>query len=227
MVQQLLPIGLKGLVAGGLMAALMSSLASVFNSSSTLFTVDIFKKLYPETPEKRLVNIGRIATAVIVILGMIWIPIMQKIGGGVLYQYLQNVQSYIAPPITTVFILGIFWKRINAQGAIATLFFGLLLGTLRIIAELMTDGTPGIIDTYASINFAHMAIYMFVACCIVCISVSLLTPAPSMERIQGLAFGTLTAEQKAENKNSYTWVDIAVSVLLVLVVIGVLSYFTG
>jgi len=74
MVQQLLPAGLRGLVAGGLMAALMSSLASVFNSSSTLFTVDIFKKLYPETPEKKLLNIGRIATAIVVVLGMLWIP---------------------------------------------------------------------------------------------------------------------------------------------------------
>lgn len=227
MVQQLLPAGIKGLVAGGLMAALMSSLASVFNSSSTLFTVDIFKKIYPESSEARLVNIGRWATAAIVVLGMIWIPIMQKIGGGVLYQYLQNVQSYIAPPITTVFLLGIFWKRINAQGAIATLFFGLLLGTLRIVAELINDGTPGIVNTYASINFAHMAIYMFVACCIVCISVSLMTPKPDLHRIQGLSFGTLTAEQQVENKASYTWVDVAVSVLLVLVIIGVLSYFTG
>ena len=128
LVQALLPAGIKGLVAGGLMAALMSSLASVFNSSSTLFTVDIFKKLYPNTDEKHLVNVGRIATGVVVVLGMLWIPIMEKIGGGVLYQYLQSVQSYIAPPIATVFLLAILWKRTNAQGAIATLFFGLVIG---------------------------------------------------------------------------------------------------
>ncbi|MEM9821857.1 MAG: sodium:solute symporter [Bacteroidota bacterium] len=228
LVQYLLPVGLKGLVAGGLMAALMSSLASVFNSSSTLFTVDIFKKMYPNTSEKRLVNIGRIATVIVVILGMLWIPIMQKIGGGTLYQYLQSVQSYIAPPITTVFLLGILWKRINAQGAIATLLFGLAIGTLRIIAELsVVEGGSGFTHTFATINFAHMAIFMFIACVIVCIVVSLLTPAPSAAQLEGLTFGTLTAEQKASAKDSYSKWDIIASVVLVLVIIGILAYFTG
>jgi len=236
MVQYLLPAGLKGLVAGGLMAALMSSLASVFNSSSTLFTVDIFKKMYPDSTEKHLVKIGKYATAVVVVLGMLWIPVMQKIGGGVLYQYLQSVQSYIAPPITTVFLLGIFWKRVNAQGAIATLFFGLFMATLRIIAELiymdsdtgsLVEGSSGFLATYASINFAHMAVFMFLACVVVCSVVSLMTKAPDYEKIQGLAFGTLTAEQKAENKGSYSKWDIVASVLLVVVVVSVLFYFTG
>ena len=228
LVQYLLPVGIKGLVAGGLMAALMSSLASVFNSSSTLFTVDIFKKLNPDTPEKRLVNIGRIATAIIVVLGMLWIPIMQKIGGGVLYQYLQSVQSYIAPPITCVFLLGILWKRINAQGAIATLFFGLLMGTLRIIAELsIQEGDSGLIHTFATINFAHMAIIMFVACVIVCISVSLLTTPPVEAQLSGLTFGTLTQEHKQSAKNSYSTIDIVASVILVSVIIAILAYFTG
>ena len=227
LVQSLLPTGIKGLVAGGLMAALMSSLASVFNSSSTLFTVDIFKKLYPNSSEKRLVNIGRMATGIVVVLGIIWIPIMQKIGGGVLYNYLQSVQSYIAPPITAVFLLGILWKRVNAQGAIATLFFGLLVGTLRIIAEISNSGEPGLWTSFAEINFAHMAIYMFIACVIVCSVVSLLTPAPNEEQIKGLTFGTLTKEQKEANQNSYSMLDIAASILLVIIVVGILSYFTG
>ncbi len=228
LVQYLLPAGLKGLVAGGLMAALMSSLASVFNSSSTLFTVDIFKKLNPGTSERRLVNIGKIATGFVVVCGMLWIPIMQKIGGGVLYQYLQSVQSYIAPPITCVFLLGILWKRINAQGAIATLFFGLLMGTFRIIAELgMQDGGSGLIHDFASINFAHMAIIMFVCCVVVCIVVSLLTTPQDEESLSGLTFGTLTKEHIAEAKNSYTLKDILVSLLLVIAIIGILFYFTG
>ncbi|HPN70866.1 MAG TPA: sodium:solute symporter [Saprospiraceae bacterium] len=228
LVQSLLPSGLKGLVAGGLMAALMSSLASVFNSASTLFTVDIFKKLNPNTPEKRLVNIGKFATGIIVILGMLWIPIMQKIGGGVLYNYLQSVQSYIAPPITCVFLLGILWKRINAQGAIATLFFGLLMGTLRIIAELtIQEGGSGFMYSFATINFAHMAIFMFLACTVVCIVVSLLTSPPSEAQIAGLTFGTLTAEQKAEARSSYSTSDLVVSVVLVIVIISILSYFVG
>ena len=113
----------------------MSSLASVFNSCSTLFTVDIYKKLYPSTPEKKLVNIGRIATGIVVLLGILWIPIMQNISG-VLYEYLQSVQSYIAPPITSVFLLGIFYKRINSQGALTTLIVGLLVAFIRIGLEL-------------------------------------------------------------------------------------------
>lgn len=235
LVQTLLPTGLKGLVAGGLMAALMSSLASVFNSSSTLFTIDIFKKLYPETSEKRLVRIGQIATAVVVVLGMAWIPIMEKIGGGTLYRYLQSVQSYIAPPITTVFLLGILWKRVNAQGAIATLFFGLLMATVRIIAELtylddngqLIDGASGFLATYADINFAHMAIFMFIACVFVCIGVSLATAPQSEAKLVGLTFGTLTEEQKASAKNSYAIWDVVASVALVLFIIGILFYFQG
>ncbi len=228
LVQTLLPTGVKGLVAGGLMAALMSSLASVFNSSSTLFTVDIFKKLYPNTEEKKLVQVGRLATGVVVILGMLWIPIMEKIGGGVLYQYLQSVQSYIAPPITAVFLLAILSKRVNAQGAIATLFFGLLIGTLRIIAELnISEGGSGFVHEFATINFAHMAIFMFIACVAVCLGVSYATAPPNLEAIRGLAFGTLSADQLEESKGSFGRLDIIVSVILVAIIIFVLSYFTG
>lgn len=234
LVKYLLPAGLKGLVAGGLMAALMSSLASVFNSASTLFTVDIFKKMYPDTPEAKLVRTGRIATGIIVVLGMLWIPIMQKIGGGVLYQYLQSVQAYIAPPITAVFLLGILWKRINAKGAIATLLFGLLMATVRIISELMfteggklVDGASGPFAQLAIINFSHMAIYMFLACVVVCSVVSLATEKPSLEQIKGLTWGTLSPEQKAEARNSYSKWDVLVSVVLALIVIGVLFYFRG
>ncbi len=234
MVKFLLPVGLKGLVAGGLMAALMSSLASVFNSASTLFTVDIFKKMYPDTPEEKLVKTGRIATAIIVVLGMAWIPIMQKIGGGVLYQYLQSVQAYIAPPITAVFVLGILWKRVNAKGAIATLLFGLLMATVRIVSELMfteggklIDGASGPFAQLAMINFAHMAIYMFIACVVVCSVVSLYTDAPDFEKIKGLTLGTLSAEQKAEARKSYSTWDVVVSVVLAAIVISVLIYFRG
>ena len=136
LVTTLLPVGIKGLVAGGLMAALMSSLASVFNSCSTIFTIDIYKKIKPEKSEKYLVNIGKIATLVIVVLGIAWIPIMEKIGGGVMYQYLQNVQAYIGPPVTAVFLLGILWKRINAQASIVTLSAGLVLLIVRLSSEI-------------------------------------------------------------------------------------------
>jgi SSS family solute:Na+ symporter len=233
LVKTLLPVGLKGLVAGGLMAALMSSLASVFNSCSTIFTIDIYKKLYPEKTEKLLVKTGKIATGFIVLLGIIWIPIMEKIGGGVMYQYLQNVQSYIAPPVTAVFLLGIIWKRVNATAAITTLMVGLVLLILRLGTEIYYQ--PQIVSgvmvdnlayAFATINFAHMAIFMFIFSTILCVSVSLISRAPDYAHIKGLAFGTLTDEQKEANKNSYDTIDVILSVLLVIIVIGVLSYFT-
>ena len=227
LVMHLLPAGLKGLVAAGLLAALMSSLASVFNSASTLFTVDIFKKIYPDSPESKLVKIGKVATGIIVVLGMLWIPIMDRIGGGVLYQYLQNVQAYIAPPITAVFVLGILWKRMNAQAAIATLFYGLLSGTLRIILELMKDDLGGFGKWYATLNFSHFAIFNFLVCILVAVIVSLSTRAQDPATLKGLTLGTLTPEQRKANRESYTWVDILISVVLVGIVISVLVYFTG
>lgn len=227
LVQHLLPAGLKGLVAAGLLAALMSSLASVFNSASTLFTVDIFKKIYPQSPEKQLVKIGKIATGIIVVLGMLWIPIMDKIGGGVLYQYLQNVQAYIAPPITAVFVLGILWKRMNAQAAIATLFYGLLSGTLRIILELMKDDLGGFGKWYATVNFSHFAIFNFLICVLVAIIVSLCTAKPSEEQLKGLTLGTLSPEQRKANRESFSKLDIIISIILAAIVISVLVYFRG
>jgi SSS family solute:Na+ symporter len=239
LVKTLLPVGLKGLVAGGLMAALMSSLASVFNSCSTIFTMDIYKKLRPFETEKKLLNVGKIATSIIVILGIIWIPIMQKIGGGVMYQYLQNVQSYIAPPVTAVFLLGIIWKRVNSTAAITTLLTGLGLLILRLGSEIYYQPAivhfketgeqiaSGLLYGFASVNFAHMAIFMFIFSVILCVTVSLATTAPNYETIKGLSFGTLTAEHKQETKGSYTAIDVILSVVLVVIVVVILSYFTG
>lgn len=227
LVKTLLPVGLKGLVAGGLMAALMSSLASVFNSCSTIFTIDIYKKIKPLTDEKKLLRIGKFATAIVVILGIIWIPIMEKIGGGVLYQYLQSVQSYIAPPITAVFILGIIWKRTNSQAAIVTLFSGLAVAALRILAEIYKDDLSGILLSFATINFAHMAIFMFLFSILVCIGTSFMTAPPDYTSIKGLSLGTLTAKDKELAANSFSRMDAALSILLLGIVISVLVYFTG
>ena len=232
LVTTLLPVGIKGLVAGGLMAALMSSLASVFNSCSTIFTIDIYKKIKPEKSEKYLVNIGKIATLVIVVLGIAWIPIMEKIGGGVMYQYLQNVQAYIGPPVTAVFLLGILWKRINAQASIVTLSAGLVLLIVRLSSEIyfQSEISSGlVVDSvffeFATINFSHMAIFIFVFSALLCVSVSILTDEPDYSRIKGLSFGTTTREI-ISNEKSYTNYDIIFSVLLVLLVIGILVFFS-
>ena len=232
LVTTLLPVGIKGLVAGGLMAALMSSLASVFNSCSTIFTIDIYKKIKPEKSEKYLVNIGKIATLVIVVLGIAWIPIMEKIGGGVMYQYLQNVQAYIGPPVTAVFLLGILWKRINAQASIVTLSAGLVLLIVRLSSEIyfQSEISSGIVVDnvffeFATINFSHMAIFIFVFSALLCVTVSILTDEPDYSRIKGLSFGTTTREM-ISNEKSYTNYDIIFSVLLVLLVIGILVFFS-
>ncbi|APS38657.1 MULTISPECIES: sodium:solute symporter [Salegentibacter] len=228
LMSNLLPSGLRGLVAAGLLAALMSSLASVFNSCSTLFTVDIYKKLRPNTPEKKLVRTGQIATVIIVIIGIIWIPIMANISG-VLYEYLQKVQSYIAPPITAVFLLGIFYKRINAQGAFVTLVVGFIVGALRIILELFKDSLDpdGFLFLVGDINFLTFAAWFFLFCVVLITVVSFLTSIPSKIKTDNLTFQTISEEEKKNNKNSYNWVDIVVSILVVLLVIGVMIFFNG
>ena len=132
LVRMLLPPGIRGLIVACLLAALMSSLASLFNSSASLFTVDIYEKIRPGQSEQHLLMVGRIATATVVVLGIIWIPVMAKVSGGGLYQYLQSVQGYLAPPITAVFFLGLFWKRLNSAGATWALGTGFVLGMLKL-----------------------------------------------------------------------------------------------
>lgn len=228
LMSNLLPSGLRGLVAAGLLAALMSSLASVFNSVSTLFTVDIYKKLRPNTPEIKLVRTGQIATVIVVIIGIIWIPIMANISG-VLYEYLQKVQSYIAPPITAVFLLGIFHKRINGQGAFITLIVGFIVAVFRIVLELVkTSLDPdSLLFKLGDMNFLKFGAWFFLFCILLAVVVSLLSKAPSAEKVKNLTFGTISEEEKANNKNSYGWVDVVVSLIIIVIVIGVMIFFNG
>ena len=135
LVAQLLPAGVKGLVVCGILAALMSSLASLFNSSAMLFTIDFYKRYKPKAPEKKLVRIGQIATVVIVTLGILWIPIMRSIGD-VLYEYLQDVQSVLAPGIAAAFLMGITWKRASAKGGFWGLMSGFIIGVTRLGAKV-------------------------------------------------------------------------------------------
>lgn len=189
----LLPAGIRGLVVAGLIAALMSSLSSVFNSCSTLITWDIYKKLRPQAPEKRLVLVGQLATAAMVGCGLLWIPMMKLISGQ-LYQYLQSVQAYISPPIAAVFLVGVFWKRVNSNGAIAALVTGFVLGMARLVLELNRAGLgDGYLAWYSGINFLHFAIFLFVLCSAVLVLVSFVTPPPADEQIEGLTLQTTHA----------------------------------
>jgi SSS family solute:Na+ symporter len=188
----LLPAGLRGLVVAGLLAALMSSLSSVFNSTSTLVTWDVYKKIRPEASERQLVLVGQATTAVLVGFGLLWIPLMQLVSAQ-LYQYLQSVQAYISPPIAAVFLLGIAWRRVNAQGAMAALATGFVLGMGRLVAELNKGSLDGILFTYADINFLHFAVILFAICTVVLVGVSLVTPPPAAAQVEGLTFGSARA----------------------------------
>lgn len=213
MIGQLLPSGLKGLVVAGLLAALMSSLSSVFNSCSSLITLDIYKRIYPQTSEKRLVWVGQMATLVLVALGLLWIPMMKHISGQ-LYQYLQSVQAYIAPPIAAVFLLGLFNKRLNAKGAMASLWTGFILGIGRLVLELNKESLSGIVYVFADINFLHFAFLMFVICSIVLVVVSFTTNAPDSKQIEGLTFAT-KSDDGAQRNMSWRMNDMVLSVFLV------------
>lgn len=225
MVKALLPVGLRGLIAGGLLAALMSSLASVFNSCSTLFTIDIYKKLKPESSEKKLVFVGRIATVIVVICGILWIPLMKGISG-VLYQYLQSVQSYLAPPIAAVFLLGVFFKRINAKGALSALVSGFVIGILRIFLELIKDSLSGFLYTFASINFLYFSIFLFLFSVGLMVIVSLLTEKPSEKQLNGLTFSTTVLEDRIESRKSWNKWDVILSIIVVLIIISIFIYFS-
>tara|TARA_B100001146_G_C16201087_1_gene444729 strand:+ start:6729 stop:8405 length:1677 start_codon:yes stop_codon:yes gene_type:complete len=182
LILRVMPVGIKGLMVAGFLAALMSSLSSVFNSTSTLFTFDFYKQWRPNASEKELVNVGRLATIALVVVGLAWIPFMQKLteGGGI-YRYLQSVQAYISPPIAAAFLLGIFYKKINGKGALAALWTGFILGIGRLVLEYMSQeggmalSETSLIGTLVTMNFLHYAIFLFVVSISIMVVVSLTT----------------------------------------------------
>src|SRR4029077_18686666 len=143
LVTRLLPNGIKGLVLAGMLAALMSSLASAFNACSTLLTWDVYRKMRPSASEAQLVRVGRMSAAVMVFLGLLWIPFMKYVSSQI-YIYLQSVQAYISPRIAACFLLGLFYRRLNGSGAIASLLTGLVLGVLRLVLELTNKTSGGV-----------------------------------------------------------------------------------
>src|SRR3954464_2542432 len=169
LVTRLLPDGIKGLVLAGMLAALMSSLASAFNACSTLLTWDVYRKMRPAASEAQLVRFGRFSAGVMVVPVLGWIQFMKFISSQI-YIYLQSVQAYIAPPIAACFLLGLFYRRLNGTGAMASLVTGLVLGVLRLVLELtnkassavLAPGTPW--HWIATINFLHYAVLLFVIC---------------------------------------------------------------
>src|SRR5258707_8764131 len=222
LVTRLLPAGFKGLVLAGMLAALMSSLASAFNSCSTLLTWDVYRKWRPQASEARLVTVGRVTAAILVVFGLLWIPFMKYVSSQ-LYIYLQSIQAYIAPPVAACFLLGLFFRRLNGAGAIASLWTGLVLGLLRLILELVNgvtktglpDGT--IWSWIAEINFLHFPVLLFVVSTAVLAGVSAFTAPPTPAQLAGLSYGAATQGMPSGVQPSGTDgrpIDVRMSVLL-------------
>jgi solute:Na+ symporter, SSS family len=235
LVKTVLPEGVRGIVVAGLLAALMSSLAGVFNASSTLFTMDFYSKLHPSATQHQLVWIGRVATTFMVLIGLAWIPVIRGAQG--LYEYLQGVQAYLAPPIFVVFFLGVFWKRLNGPGCMAALIVGFLMGVLRLAIDTpvalklqgyengWTEGSFAWIVN--KIYFQYYSLLIFIVSILAMVIVSYATSPPSEERLHGLTFGTLTDEHRRESRESWGTGDVLASIAVLAAIIAAYVYFSG
>jgi SSS family solute:Na+ symporter len=224
MVKELLPIGFKGVVIGGILAALMSSLASLFNSSAMLFTIDFYKKYKPNATEKHYVVVGRIATVAIVLLGIAWIPVMKGIGK-VLYEYLQDVQSLLAPGIAAVFLLGVVSKRTTPAAGLWGLIIGFTLGMFRLGLNVFGLEEGVLYDLILSHNWLHYEIYLFIIVIVSMIVISYFTKMKDPASIVGLTMGSASGEQRAETRESYNYWDIINSIIIITIILVFYAYF--
>ena len=225
LVAQLLPIGFKGVVVCGLLAALMSSLSSLFNSSAALFVGDFYKRIKPNASEDHLVKVGRIATAIIVILGILWIPVMKGMGS-VLYKYLQNVQNYLAPAIAVTFLAGVFWKRANSKGALWTLIVGFSLGIFRlfldVIVKSLNEGS--FLYWLAKINWLHYGVIIFIICALLMILISVTGSHNTAEQLKYIR-AAATDEDRAATRASWNKWDVVHSVIILSIIVTFYIYF--
>ena len=225
LVNTLLPVGLKGVVICGILAALMSSLASLYNSSAMLYTIDIYKRRHPKVDEKKLVRIGRIATVVVVVLGVLWIFVIQAMGKS-LYDYIQSIQSLLAPAIAAVFLLGVCWKKTTPKAGSWTLVVGLVLGFTRLIVMIANpDSHNWFTYVFNEMNVYAFGVWTFLFCVLFAIVVSFITPKPTREHVQGLCFGTATPEQKAETRASWNKWDLIHTAIILAVTVAFYIYF--
>src|SRR2546430_550585 len=235
LVQYLLPPGLRGLVVAGLLSALMGSLAGVFNACSTLFTVDLYEKWRPGASQHQLLRVGRLATAAMVFVALAWIPVIKGAQG--LYIYLQAVQGYLAPPIFVVFFFGVFFKRMNAKGALWAMIVGFALGTFRMLVDTPVSlGLRGLQDGYPqgsflwiinNIYFQYFSVLLTIVSAIVMVGVSNMTEEPDYERIRSLTVETVTQEDRAKSRASWSWREVAGSALVLVCILGAYLYFRG
>ncbi len=235
MVQYLLPPGLRGIVVAGLLSALMGSLAGVFNACSTLFTVDLYNKWKPQATQRQIVRTGRIATAAMVLIALAWIPVIKNAHG--LYNYLQAIQGYLAPPIFVVFFLGVFWKRMNAPGALWAMIVGFLMGIVRMLVDTpVTLGLAGFEKGYTygsffwilnNIYFQYFSVLITIVSALVMVGVSLATAEPDYARIQSLTFATATEEDNRKTREGWGWHEVAASAFILCCILAAYLYFRG
>ena len=232
LVQHLLPPGLRGIVVAGLLSALMGSLAGVFNACSTLFTVDIYEKLRPKATQSEIVRMGRIATGVMVLIAMAWIPVVKGAHG--LYNYLQSVQGYLAPPIFVVFFFGVFWKRLNAKGCLWAMVVGFIVGLFRMMVDTPCTLNPDFHYREGSffwivnnINFQYFSILITIISAVVMVGVSYLSAPPDEAQIKGLTFATASAEDKAKTRASWGTLEVVSSVVILVCILFAYLYFRG
>lgn len=235
-VTHVLPVGVRGLVVAGLLSALMSSLAGVFNACSTLFTMDFYRKLRPAASQHELVWTGRLATTTMVLIGLAWIPVIRGQEG--LYYYLQAVQGYLAPPIFIVFFLGVFYKRLNSKGCLAALLVGFALGIFRLAVDTpvllapaearATVYAPGsFLWIVNNIYFQYYSVFIAIVCAGVMLAVSWLTEPPDPSRIEGLTYSTVTEAQRHASRASWTWTDVAATLVVLSGIAAAYLYFRG
>jgi SSS family solute:Na+ symporter len=217
LVAYVLPVGVRGIVVAGLLAALMSSLAGVFNASSTLFTMDFYSRFKPKATQHQLVWIGRVATSVMVLIGL-----------------LQSVQGYLAPPIFVVFFFGVFSKRLNSKGCLAALIIGFVIGLFRLAIDTPVKLIEGFAYEQGSffwimnnIFFQYYSLLIFIVSAVVMVVVSYMTEEPSYQKITGLTYSTITAEDRKKSKASWDFRDVVSSLIVVVLIVAIYLYFTG
>jgi len=186
LINQLLPTGLKGLISAAVLAALLSAVSAALNSSGTLVAVDIVKRLRPQTSDRTQVSVGRISSVVVMLVAILW----STQGGrySSIFEAINVIAADLAPPITAVFLFGVFWRRGTKQAALATLIFGFAIGALAFVLDLPAFGTEKIISHRLGIPFLMQAWWVFCLCSVLYIVVSLMTPPPPAEQIEGLTW---------------------------------------
>ncbi|KFV17987.1 Sodium/myo-inositol cotransporter 2, partial [Tauraco erythrolophus] len=195
LVIELLPVGLRGLMMAVMIAALMSSLTSIFNSASTIFTMDLWKHFRPRCSEWELMIVGRVFVLLLTVISILWIPLVQAGQGGQLFTYIQSISSYLQPPVAVVFILGCFWKRANEKGAFWALVIGLVMGFIRMVLDFIypepycgeTDSRPGVVKY---MHYLYFSMVLSTVSALTVLVVSLLTEPPSEEMISRLTWFT-------------------------------------